>query len=59
VGCHHWADHEDDYGADFGSVPNLRKSGPSKFCECPLVCDSATPSRCGLCSGVVVDSTTN
>jgi hypothetical protein len=52
--CWQLADHEEDYGADFGSVPNLRKSGPAKFCECPLPCDFTISTRCDLCSGVVL-----
>ena len=52
--CWQLADHEEDYGADFGSVPNLRKSGPVKFCECPLPCDFTVSTRCDLCSGVVI-----
>ena len=52
--CWQLADHEDDYGADFGSVPNLRTTGPAKLCECPLPCDFLSPTHCELCKGIVV-----
>lgn len=54
--CWQLADHEEDYGADFGSVPNLRKSGPAKFCECPLPCDFTISTRCDLCKGILIVS---
>ena len=52
--CWQLADHEEDYGAEFGSVPRLRVNGPITFCECPLPCDFISPTRCELCKGVVV-----
>ena len=52
--CWQLADHEDDYGADFGSTPNLRKTGQARLCECPLPCDLISPTRCELCKGIVV-----
>jgi hypothetical protein len=56
VDCHRWADHEEDYGVDFGSLPNVRLHGKAKFCECPLPCDFTTPTRCDLCKGIVIVS---
>ncbi len=53
-GCWAVADHTDDYGADFGSVPRIRLNGKNKFCECPVVCNTMIPTRCDLCDGIVV-----
>ena len=54
--CWSLADHEDDYGVEFGSVPNLRVRGPSSLCSCPVPCDFHSPTRCELCRGIVVVS---
>jgi hypothetical protein len=52
--CFTGADHADDYGADFGSVPRIRKNGREKFCECPITCNTMTTTRCDFCYGIVV-----
>lgn len=52
--CVQLADHEEDYGADFGSVPRLRINGEAKLCNCPVPCDFLSPTRCELCKGIVV-----
>jgi hypothetical protein len=52
--CWQLADHDEDYGAEFGSVPRPRRNVTVKFCECPLPCDFLSPTRCEFCQGVVV-----
>lgn len=53
--CFGEADHEDSYGADFGSVPRLRVAGRSYLCECrhPEI-NEDDRVRCIECSGIVV-----
>ena len=53
-GCFGMADHEDDYGAEFGSAPRLRVKGKATLCQCPLPCNDDVSTRCALCRGIVV-----
>jgi len=53
-GCWALADHADDYGADFGSAPRLRKNGPAFFCTCMSPVSLCGAPRCATCSGILV-----
>jgi hypothetical protein len=55
--CFHFADHEDDYGVDFGSTPRLRISvGKPAVCDCIVPCDTPLSSLCLLCCRRIVFS---
>ncbi len=55
-GCWAVADHTDDYGADFGSVPRIRKNGNPDvfFCACACPVSLCGAPRCANCSGILV-----
>lgn len=53
-GCWALADHAEDYGADFGSAPRLRKNGPAFFCTCVSPVSLCGAPRCATCSGILI-----
>ena len=53
-GCWSLADHADEYGASFGSVPRLRKNGKSFFCTCVSSVSLCGAPRCATCSGLLL-----
>jgi hypothetical protein len=52
--CWQLADHEEDYGVSFGSVPRLRVGGLVTFCACPVVFDDSSRTRCMVCRGILI-----